>query len=342
MLMEIKQLKNTNQWSDFLVKQTFSPFVQAPAYADFYAYMDEKSWIFGIFDDNILVGGSLVVGTHAKRGNYLYLPYGPILPDVNTVQALEKLKNNLLDLAKSEGMDFVRISPFIDNTRENELLYKNSNFRPAPMHVLAENTWLLDISDNKEVLLSKMKKNHRNLIRRCEREGVKINIKIDNTGLKQFGKLFDETVKKHNFHRFSDKYINNEFTAFAKKRSAIYIEAYLPNGQLDAAAIFMFYGNMACYRHSASLNLDKKLPTSYLIQWSAILEAKKRGIKWYNFWGVAPNSESKKHPFYGITHFKKGFGGYQKDLLHCQDYVLTKKYWFNWIIESLRRIRRGF
>ena len=99
---------------------------------------------------------------------------------------------------------------------------------------------------------------------------------------------------------------------------------------------------MSAYRHSASLNKNPKLPSSYLIQWEAILESKHRNKKYYNFWGIAPNDSKKSHPFAGITHFKKGFGGFQKNLLHCQDLPITKKYYITFIIEMARKIKRGF
>ena len=118
-------------------------------------------------------------------------------------------------------------------------------------------------------------------------------------------------------------------------------DAYLPDSSLDSSAIIMYYGSMAAYRHGASLNINKKLPTSYLLQWEAICEAKKRGIKYYNFWGIAPEN-SPKHPFHGITHFKKGFGGYSRELMHCHDLPITNKYYINWFVESIRRIKRGF
>ena len=111
---------------------------------------------------------------------------------------------------------------------------------------------------------------------------------------------------------------------------------------MDASAIIIFYGNMAAYRHSASLQLDKRLPTSYLIQWEAIKEAKKRGVMWYNFWGIAPEGASSKHPFFGITHFKKGFGGSHMELLPCFDIPLKMRYYLTRYFEFFRSIKRGF
>lgn len=353
--MEIRQIINKDEWENFVLSQLNTFFVQSIHYGEFYEKLGEKFWIFGVYENDKLLGGSLVVSVHAKRGNFLYLPYGPIcglnheeegnnIPESchGTDGRLFQLVNYLKVFAKNNQYDFIRFSPFIPDSQENRNSYKQMGFRPAPMHILAETTWLLDLSASEEELLAAMNKNHRNLIRRCEREGVKI-VKSNNvTDLEKFNQLHDETAKRHNFHRFSNKYILDEFSVFASQNQASVFNATLPSGELDSSAIIMYYGNMAAYRHGASLNLNPKLPSSYLLQWEAIKEAKRQGIRWYNFWGIAPEGSSPKHPFYGITHFKKGFGGMQKDLLHCHDLPITKKYWLNWLIESIRKINRGF
>ena len=208
--------------------------------------------------------------------------------------------------------------------------------------MLAETTWLLDLSPQAEDLLKAMNKNHRNLIRRCERDGVIIKSFTDKKALEQFNVLHDETAKRHHFVRFSDSYVEKEFEAFSKEKQAVVFHAYLPDGRLDAAAVVYYYKHMASYRHGASLMLDKKHPSSYALQWAALNEGKKRGVRYYNFWGIAPKGADKKHPFFGITHFKKGFGGEEKELTPCQDLPISCRYWITWAIETIRRIKRGF
>ena len=164
----------------------------------------------------------------------------------------------------------------------------------------------------------------------------------DDAALARLNDMHDITAGKHNFHRFSHDYITKEFKTYSERGEALVFEAHLPDGTHDASSIMMYGGTMGAYRHSASMNFNPKLPSSYLIQWEAIKEARKRGKKEYNFWGIAPDGARASHPFSGITHFKKGFGGYQKDLLHCQDLPLTPHYWKLWFVETFRRFRRGF
>lgn len=333
-MSDIRRIDNPNVWDAFIKKQPYTLFVQSPQYGNFYRAMGEQAWIFGIFDGHELIGGSLTVSTHAKRGNFLYLPYGPINPTPEFFYFLR-------EFAKGEGLDFIRVSPFLDDTDEHRTMFKNAGFKRAPIHALAETTWLLDVQMDDDALLAAMNKNHRNLVRRCEREGVRVSLNSDAGALARFNNMHDATAARHGFHRFSMEHIEKEFHAFAPE-NAIVAEAYLPDGTLDAAAVILLYGSMACYRHGASYGKDKKLPTSYALQWEVIREVKRRGYALYNFWGIAPERTKPSHPFYGISHFKRGFGGAQKKLLPCQDRPLSVRYWVNWIVETLRRIKRGF
>ncbi|OGH69575.1 MAG: hypothetical protein A3C90_02550 [Candidatus Magasanikbacteria bacterium RIFCSPHIGHO2_02_FULL_51_14] len=340
-MYDVREIHNADEWEQFVLAQPTTLFVQSPSYGKFYEAMGERYWIFGIYENETLVGGSLVLSVHARRGDFLYLPYGPIL-DYGDSAMMREFAGHLSQFAKKNHFDFIRISPFVDDTAESRGVVQLASFRPAPMHMLAETTWMLDLTPPEDTLLAAMGKNHRNLIRRCIKEGVRVEVKRDNASLTEFNSMHDATSKRHEFHRFSKEYIGKEFQVFSKNNTALIFHAYLPDGRLDSAAIVMYYGTMAAYRHAASLGQDKRLPTSYLLQWEAIREAKRRGMKWYNFWGIAPADASKHHPFAGITHFKRGFGGFQKDLLHCHDLPLSWKYWVNWMIESARRKKRRF
>ncbi len=349
--LSIRLIEKKEEWEQFVLSQPYTPFVLSWEYGNFFERIGEKAWIWGVYtNEEELIGGALVVSTHARRGNFLFLPYGPIVSPRATLEQTHKffisvlsmLTPFLVSFGKKNGYDFIRVSPFMRDDGGLKKSFQALGFRDAPMHVLSETTWMLDVRPSSEILLSHMKKNHRNLIRRCEREGVRVVEKTDTEALTQFNFLHDTTVKRHRFHRFSKKYIIQQYESFAPRGIAHIFQAYLPDGRLDASAIIFYYGTMAAYYHGASLNLNSRLPSSYLLQWTAIQEAKKQGMLWYNFWGIAPENASSNHPFHGITHFKRGFGGELFNLIHCQDFPISKKYWMNWLIETLRKFRRGF
>ena len=77
-----------------------------------------------------------------------------------------------------------------------------------------------------------------------------------------------------------------------------------------------------------------------MIQWKAINDAKEKGCLYYDFWGIAKD-ENKKNPWYGLSSFKKGFGGSQVDYLHSLDLRVSWRYWITFGIDLLTKIKKG-
>lgn len=337
---KIKLVEDKTQWEDFLKTQDPNIFVQSWQYGEFFKTLGEDFFVIGIEENGKLIGGTLAVTTTARRGKFLYLPYGPKI-DFTHKQVFKDLNEFLKNLAKEVGAAFIRVSPFLDETEKSIKQFKEIGYKSAPMHVLAETTWVLNLNEDEETLMKNMRQTTRNLVRRGEREGVEVKMTQDESALDRLITLLHETAKRHNFIPFSESYIKSEFNAFKENGQVQVFEAYF-EGKLASSAVIFFYGDTAVYRHGASSSERIKCQPSYILQWEAIKEAKKRGLKYYNFWGIAPEDAPKNHPFAGITTFKTGFGGFQKDLLHCQDLPISKKYWLNWAIETARRIKRGF
>jgi lipid II:glycine glycyltransferase (peptidoglycan interpeptide bridge formation enzyme) len=169
----------------------------------------------------------------------------------------------------------------------------------------------------------------------------------DPADVELFIQIHKDTVARHHFVPYKDDFFHEQFNAFqADNQATMFVAEY--QGTPIAAAMIMFYGDMASYHHGASLSAYNKIPSTYLLQWTAIQEAKRRGCTRYNFWGIVPEDKlispitKKPHPFAGVTKFKTGFGGELRNLLPCQDYPLTSKYALTYAIETVRKYRRGF
>lgn len=339
----VKKIEQKTDWEAFLRQQPYNIFVQSLYYGEFNRLMGDNAFVLGIYDQigdkKELVGGSLVVEINAKRGKFYYLPYGPILDYQNQSQ-LTEFFSELKKLAEHNSVNFVRVSPFVPDDKQIRYNLKLQGFTKAPMHMIAEHTCILDLEREEVDILKEMNQNHRNLIRRAARDGVVIKTSQEVLDVKILHELLRVTAERHKFTPFSLKYLENEFKVFQNRGEAKLYFAY-HEGDLLGAAMIIFHGNSAVYRHGASSSVKTKIPSSYAIQWEAIQEAKTRGFKYYNFWGIAPEG-NKKHPFYGITHFKKGFGGFKLDLLPAHDLPINSKYWINWVIETIRKFKRGF
>jgi len=338
-----QEINEQQDWENFAALQEQGIFLQSAPQKNLYESLGQKTWLFENGRPHQRSIRSLVTKIEAKRGTFLFLPYGPMVNGDLDEENLKEFFGELKDLAKKEGASFIRISPFWKETSENTAVLKSLGFRPAPLHMLAETLWLLDFSGKREEeLMMGMEKKHRNLVRRAIKEGVEIKKTTDQEAIDRFWDLYAETSKRHNFTRYPKKLLQGQLQFFSNEDQALMLEAVY-EGEVLASAMIMFYGNSGAYHHGASSSKPehRKIPASYLLQWEAIKEAQKRGCKSYNFWGISPD-KNKKHPFYGITHFKTGFGGRQFDLMPCHDLVVSPKYYLNWAVETVRKWRRGF
>lgn len=349
--MELKEITKKEDWEGFLLQCTEKTFLQSWNWGEFNRAMGSKIWRFGAYNLGKLIGATLIVKISARRGTFLFIPHGPVflkgtgLADKKNI--LELILARLKAVAKQEKASFVRFSPILERNEENQKLFTGLDFKFSPIHMHPEATWELDLNPSEEELLRDTRKTTRYLIRQAEKNPDIEIVKSNNVkDLKLFWPVYQKTAQRHHFVVFSEKYLKTEFNCFTKDgQIAIFLGKY--KGQVVSAAIFVVWQNMCFYHHSGSLAEYNKIPVSYLLQWEAIKEAKRRGCKTYNFWGIAPeittesDASKSSHPWAGLSLFKMGFGGYKKEYVKTQDFVISPKYWINYIIEVARKRKRN-
>jgi lipid II:glycine glycyltransferase (peptidoglycan interpeptide bridge formation enzyme) len=351
MPLTIKEITEKNTWEEFLSGCAEKTFLHSWNWGEFQKKEGNKIWRQGVYgSDNKLAAVALVVKIKARRGTFLFIPHGPIASGKSKTEESRYFKI-LLDgfkkLGKEEKADFIRVAPILERTKENTQIFKSSGFRKAPIHMHPEVTWELDISKPEEEILSGMRKTTRYLIRQAQKNNDIEIIKIQNKeGLKTFYEVHKETSLRHKFVPFSLKYIENEFDSLKDDNQiSIFLGKY--KSKVVSSAIVVYWQDAGFYHHGASLSEYNKVPVSYLLQWEAIKEAKARGCLAYNFWGIAPDIKKEsdvsksKHPWSGLSLFKMGFGGKIKEYVATQDFPLSNKYLLNYIIEKIRKAKRG-
>lgn len=341
--MEISEIQKKDLWEKFLLDGEEKTFLISWNWGGFQQKTGNKIWRLGIYEKDNLISVALVVKVTARRGNFIFCPHGPVIKkgrQNNRKKILELLIDELKKIAEKEKASFIRISPIWQKAEENTKIFRDLGFKDAPLHMHPELTWELDILPNEEKLLSDMRKTTRYLIRQAQKNpDVKIVFSQKIEDIEKFNELYQKTVDRHNFVPFSLEYLKNEASSFLPDNQAIIFLGYY-KGELIASAIIIFWQEVAFYHQGASSQRYPKVPVSYLLQWEAIREAKRRSCKTYNFWGIAP-TDSSKHPWAGLSLFKKGFGGYKKEFVKTQDLPLSPKYLINYIIEFLRRKKRN-
>ena len=344
--MIIEKIENIKEWDKFVIAQKEHSFLHSWAWGEVQKKTEEDIIRVGVYDGKELLAVSLIIVVRAKRGAFLFVPHGPIFKDgVNKKDILKILSDFFVEEAKKLNVLFARVSFLLEENEENNKMINelDVNYKDAPIYMHAENTWFLKLDKSEDELLMDMRKTARNLIRRAKKEGVEIESKNSKENLDVFMKLYTETVKKHKFTPFSKKFIKTEIEEFENmKKKGIGAKLYVAKwqGHILSSAIVIHYGHSAYYHHGANSSKHIKIPSSYALQWQAILDAKKAGKDFYNFWGVT-KSTSEKHPWAGLTKFKKGFGGEGKDYIHAKDIPVSFKYIKPRAVDYIRMFRRN-
>jgi peptidoglycan pentaglycine glycine transferase (the first glycine) len=317
----LREIGSDKTWDAFVQEHSPMALFQGWEWGEVEKKLGSKVWRWGWFKKDILVGIAQIIKVSARRGTFLHLRHGPI-GDVTF--------KDIVELAKKEHAWFIRVSPQLPPA--NEKNFRTLGFVSAPIHAMdAELCWVLDLDKSEEELLAGMRKTTRYEIKRAQKLGVSIK-KTHN--IHDFLELYKGTSDRQGFVPHSG--IQEELEVFGE-HAIVYNATH--EGKTLASAIILILKDTAIYHHGASV--PGKIPASYLIQWEAICEAKRRGQKLYNFWGIAPENKLN-HPWRGITLFKKGFGGRELEFTHAQDYPVSPLYVIPKTIEGIRKRLKGY
>lgn len=329
--IKVEEISSKSTWEKFVLSYEGANFLQSWNWGEFHQNLGKFVKRVGFFEKGKLIGVMLCIVERAKRATYLTVPGGPLLFNHFGV-----FKKAVFEIAKYENCSFVRVRPQLLENAKNSKLFADLDFKLAPMHLHAEVTRQLDLTKSEQELLSQMRKTTRYEIKKAINLSIKIQSSQNPEDIDQFYNLQKETAKRQGFIEFDKKFLKEQFSVFVKDNQVVLYTAYLGKLKL-AQAFIIFYGEEADYHYGASTLDGRKYPGAYLIQWQALKEAKIRGMKRYNLWGVAPEGDVS-HRFWGVSVFKRGFGGQDLEYLHARDLIINPiSYKVNWLIESARK-----
>jgi len=282
---------------------------------------------------------SVLIRTFGKKHACFSIAYIPMMVELpvkyhDSVGQTAEYAHLLIDFAAAlkqylpENTICVRFDPPLDfYTCEDRDFFVNSlkSFSSADhlkivktkVDIQPPDTVLLDITQNPDAMLGAMRSKWRYNIRLAERKGVIVHAyKAGDSGtddaLTVFYDLYRTTASRDCIAIHSKRYYADLLSLSASGRTsgAPLITLYVASHGSDtlAAIITLFSKREAVYLYGASNNVKRNLMPAYLLQWTAINDAKAYGSPVYDFYGMPP-SDDKKHPMYGLYLFKTGFGG---------------------------------
>lgn len=243
---------------------------------------------------------ALITVEQTPIGKYLFVPYGPNLANHTKLKpAVSALKK----IAKKEHAIFVRIEPTLCLPQESLRrlgAYKVKDIDPAE-------TWILDFPETKEELLQKLPRRLRGYYNTHESKGIEIIVSHNPEDINHLIKLQKQIFQQKHIKTFSEEYLKCEL---AQDFATLYLAKYQKN---IIAAVLVFDDDEArYYMQAASDKSYAKLNANGILTIQAILDAYKKDLCAFDFWGIAPDGAPDNHPWAGFTTFKKMFAGRSK------------------------------
>lgn len=333
--MIVQEMTDKQQWDDFVTSHPEANFLHSWQWGEFHLSRGKTVVRRGVFDGDTLVGAYEGEVETARRGRHLAIAGGPIV-DWADRKAVQLLVDDMRLEGRKHKCAFVRVRPQLEQSDESMRLFSELGFKKAPMYLSVELAGVLDLEKSEEELLKGMRQRLRRALRKAEKNDIQIETSTDPARMKEFYDIQLQTAGRHQFVAFSEDFLERQFAAFAADDSAVLYTAR-HNSEILAQNFMIFYGNEASYHYGVSTELGTKLSGAPLLHMQAMRDARERGIKRYNFWGIVDEDDTK-HRFYGVSVFKRGFGVEELRYVPAHDLVLDRfAYMKTWIIETVRR-----
>ncbi|KKS18265.1 MAG: hypothetical protein UU76_C0024G0004 [Parcubacteria group bacterium GW2011_GWC1_41_7] len=339
---DIKPITEKLLWGKVLAGISHFSFLQDWQWGEVEQALGRYVIRLGIYEHHDLVGVCQMVGYRAKKGNFLLIAHGPLfLPHLDEeYDQSDAIKQIILYLQKNrvhKKYAYVRLQ--LQHFPEKEFGDELSRFGfvQAPIFSVTENFWVSDIAKSDSNLLGQMSSHHKKSVKdSLQKPYLEITEETSKKGVDIFWELYEQLADRKDFVPYSRELIQKETGIFSKDNKAkLYIASV--EGKPISSALIIYSGDTASYHHGASL--PAKEPISYKLHFQAMRDARDAGMHYYNFWGIAEDA-SPEHPWYGLTQFKKGFGGNLYECYGAMDYPLSFRYIPIRLLETLRKKKK--
>jgi lipid II:glycine glycyltransferase (peptidoglycan interpeptide bridge formation enzyme) len=268
----------------------------------------------------------------------LYIPRGPVV-DWAARPAVNALGEAIRRVATAQRAFLIQTDPAVPESRvEAHDALEHLGFRRQEKHGVfrvLQPRWVmrtpLDAYGGPTGLLAALPHKTRYNIGLAERKGVQVTLRTDYDACRRFHELLATAARAKGFPVRRLPYHAALWRHCIRPGLGEYLFAER-DGSLLAAIQLLRFGPTAWYMYGASVDRDRHLMSSYLLQWRGIQRAWDTGCRCYDMRGVYSRTPQPDHPEYGVYDFKRKFNAEMVSMLGEYDLVLRPHAYRAWRI----------
>jgi peptidoglycan pentaglycine glycine transferase (the first glycine) len=332
---QTKDLDKWQAWDEFLKLNTDMGFRQSSWYVTFMGYDN-----FGtvLRDGDTIVGGAVILKrSFTPEKFFYYIPDGPVF-----------LKS---DSEAEQEQVFRAIMEFIERKRQNDQqVVSHLGINPLWEHMpsfvtefqesshyygLPRNTQYINLSPSESAILTQMKPKGRYNIGVARRYGVLVTEDTSTQGIEDFLSICEETYARNNLGEVDRRYFHGLIPMFSTSvQGSVFFAEY--QGVRLATALVVYFGRTATYWYGGSRAIHRNVMAPYLLQFEIMRKAKALGCRYYDLFGIAP--QSKGHSSWtDFSIFKRKFGGQELRRVPTLEYIYDPAAYREWEVWRIAR-----
>ena len=268
---------------------------------------------------NEKIGGQILFRRLPLGRTFGYMPKPVFAPG----EAGGRFWEEVDSVCKKRHAIFLKIEP--DTWEDGAQPVPPPPFKLSSHNIQPPRTITVDIKDNEETILERMKPKCRYNIRLAGKKGVTVRAWDD---IPAFHAMMTVTGGRDNFGVHSLEYYRRVYDLFHPAGTCELLSAEYEGRALASLMVFA-NAKRAWYVYGASNDMERNRMPAYLLQWEAIRWARARGCEEYDLWGVPDENEetleagfdTRHDGLWGVYRFKRGFGGQLKRAAQAVDRV---------------------
>lgn len=277
---------------------------QAGEWKKYQESLGKKVRIYACFSDNSMIDAiaQVIIDTTAFGLSTWEIPRGPVFAGSDE-RVVGSLLAKIIEDAKKEQCICLYFSPI------HSLPAIRYPLSISPRHIQPQATRIIDITKSEEEILAGMHPKGRYNITLAKKHGVVVEACGAHVSPEQnidaFYALLQGTGGRDGFV-VSQK---SHYTRFLSDLTGSFLLLAKHEDRPIAGLLGVEWNGTAVYYYGASSYAHRSLMAPYLLQWEAIRRSKGHGCHTYDLLGISPDKAPPNDPWWGITDFKRKFGG---------------------------------
>jgi hypothetical protein len=218
-----------------------------------------------------------------------------------------------LDALRREYIDLrgymLRILPPLDPTGNSDAItecFRDSHFDPSPWPPPFR-TIVVNIDRPLPDIRKTLAQKWRNCLNNAEKRGITVKSGNDVELFELFDQIHDRFMDRKAISVDVGADFYTDIRSRGGENEGYYVNIAFVDDQPVSGQLCSMLGDTGVTLLAATGDAGLKCKASNLLQWDSIVEAHRRGMRWFDLGGIDPEGQP------GVYHFKSGLGGIETD-----------------------------